>query len=202
VTLAYPARISETSDQISDLMDILQAHRLAENDVNQAAANALREQSSSMAAARDEIEQNIRFLQQDIQRTQEQIDYWRVNSNDLTEQAAQLEALQNQLSSQQQQMEDLRLRRIEISTRVLEQRRQIASAAQQERADLINSENSIREQISFLRQEISRLQNARNQTRMSSNSLNDQIRQAEQETSQQEQKVRALEAGMKNRVIE
>ena len=189
------SKVTQDNEQIQNLLDILQEDRLAENDLNEAAANSLREQNSAAQAARDEVDQNIELQTQEIQRTQDQISALPFTSYIESEDEARLADLQNILAAQQQRLGELRAQRVDISANVMNQTQAVTQTTEQNKAVVVSDEGSIRNQIESLRTEISQLQSSRGQVRSSSYSpIDSQLRQARQAYVNQEMRVRALEA--------
>jgi chromosome segregation ATPase len=190
--LSFPAKISEDTTQIENLTSVLQEDRLAERDVNDAAMKAMNEQSTVERAKRDQLDQNIRYMEQDIQRNQEMINYYGSIPPNMPEQRDDLDNARNQLNAQLQQLADLRLQRLNISAQVLDQSGAINNSADQQKADIVSNEGALQNQIASLRVEITQLQNQRQQVRMSTTSLSQQIRQAEEAYNQELQKAKTM----------
>lgn len=193
-TVNYPAQISATKNQIQELSEILQDYRWIENSINRAAGNALRQQNSEAQIAREQIDQVIRTLEQEIRRNHEILLSWQSVLGLPTEQEAQLNEVRNQMQLQIDQLNVLRANRIALSERIINRSRAVRRQADQEQALLQEDGDILRDQIQTLREEALRLDQARQQIRMSSNSLTEQIRQAEQDLTQQHNRVRALES--------
>ena len=158
------SKISQDSEKVQDLMDILQEDRQAENELNQAAANALRDQNSAAQVARDQVDENIQTQMQEIQRTQDQLYSMQFTGYIESEDETQFGRLQDLLQAQQQQLALLRAQRVAISASVLNQSRAITNSTEQQKAAVVYDEQSIQSQIESLRNEILQIQNQRNQS--------------------------------------
>lgn len=195
--LSYPTRISQDNQRIENMMSLLREHRLAEDDVNKTAQDYLREQSSAAQLAYEQIEQAIRSLEDSRTRTQEQIDYW--NSFPplvQPDQKAEYERLQNLKATLEQELQDLRAQKVQLSMAVLERTRAIHQMARQTKEDLIANENLIQDEIFSARNEITQIQQEQNRIRLNSGSLTEQMRKAQNDYQEQERKVKELEASL------
>jgi hypothetical protein len=158
------SKISQDSEKIQDLMDIIQEDRQTENELNEAAANALRDQNSAAQVARDQIDENIQTQMQEIQRTQDQLYSMQFTGYIESEDETQFGSLQDLLQAQQQELALLRAQRVAISASVLNQSRAITNSTDQQKAAVVSDEESIQSQIESLRNEILQIQNQRGQS--------------------------------------
>jgi hypothetical protein len=194
MTLNSPARISENDQRIRNLLNLLQAHRLSENDVDQAANQALRDQNSQAQADRDQIDVSIQTVTDQIHQIEEQFNYTQIQPPlNAEDQRTTLDNLANQRVALIDQLNSLRLQRAQISANSLNQTRAIQGAAQRDKTDLIANETAIEDEIGTLQDEIQEIQQAREQERMSSQSLSQQIRDAERAYNDQAVKIKNLE---------
>jgi hypothetical protein len=193
-TTVYPTQITSNNLQIENLIDSQRNQRMAESDVNTAAAAALIEQTSQDRLARDQIDQTISDLETAIQQTKNAIGLGVDPTYALTSaEQDRMANLQNQLLQQISQLNLLKDQRLNISAGTLIQTRTISNLSQAQKADLISTQNTLQDQISNLRAENSRLQLEFNQTRMSLMPLSQQIDQAERAYQDQVLKVQNLE---------
>ena len=192
--LTYSQPITDNDNQIQTLTDLLDQHRLAENDVNEAATLRLQEQSSAEKSARDQIDQNIISLEQELRQTQNLIAYWQMQFSELDTKEDQLASLYPVLQNQESQLAQLRQQRVDISTQVLLGTQAISSATEGARAQLAANEKAIQNEITNLKESTARLLRDQDQARASSEYLAQQVRQAEFNYNQQRQKVKKLES--------
>jgi predicted nucleic acid-binding Zn-ribbon protein len=197
--LGYASQVRIRNLEIQNLADDLQTQRLAENDISQATATALRDQSSAAQVAYQQIDQNIQATETAIQQTQEQIHYWQQSLVNITEQQSQLEQLQITLANLRQQLNDLKLQRLNIASQVLARNRSIEAQSQAQKTNLIENESAIQARISDLRNELRQLQDSRDRRQLSSVSLDEQIRQSQSAVDQQMQKIKNLESSLQTR---
>ena len=150
---SYPTQVTTDNNQIQNLIDILNSLRSSENDINQKTAALIREQSSALQLARDQLYPTISTLEQNILQTQEQIYTWTNNIFPLNEQQKLLlQDLLNTLAEQKNQRDILIERRLELSTNALKQIQYINAASQQQKEDLIEYQNEVQSEIYSLRE--------------------------------------------------
>jgi len=195
----YSSQMSSRNDEIQDLAESLQSNRWQENEVNRAADENLRAQDSEASYARDQLDENIRNLELQIQQTKNQIDFWSSNQNDVTEQEDQLNNLNARLAEQQVDLNQLRAHRLDISSAVLARNRNVQNLSEQARSDLQNSQALIREQIRGLRNEIYMLQQEQAASRYYQNSLSREIKKAQADYDTELQQVKTLEESLQNK---
>ena len=135
-----------------------------EAELSRQAAMALRDQDSSSRVALAQLDENIRVQENLIRQTQDNLDYWRLNYNDLAEQRLRLSELEPLLEAQKQQLADMRQQRLDISSNVLLQTRAIQAELAQSLDGLNSDRSSTEDQINSLRAEIQSIQDARNRS--------------------------------------
>lgn len=199
LNISLPSQISSHQIQIRNLADTLQDQRLAEGDLNQAAAQALREHETAAQTAKNQFDSYIASLSESLQQTRQEINYWTNAIYNITpEKETRLQDLQNLLAEQSVQLELLREQRTNIDAEKLTQERTIGSISQQQKMGLIDNQDAIQNEIGTLREEIGKLQTVYSQTRMSLMPLSQQIRQDEKAYVEQLQKMQALETSLEN----
>lgn len=180
--------------QIQNLLEDLQNQRMAQNDVNENAAAALREQNSAAQYSRDQIDLNIQNTEQSIQNARDALT---LSANSLIagtiEEQARVQGLRTDLVNLTEQLRQLKEQRVNISATVYDQIRTINSLSQSQKQSLASSQNEIQNQISSLREENVRLQNQSSQTRMSLMPLSQQISQAEQAYQETQNRIKSVE---------
>lgn len=198
--IAFPAQINANQAQIQNLADSLESQRLAEVDISEASQNAINEQLRAAQLAREGIETNMAIVEETIQQTQQQIAALAATVPfDLTARDTQIAQLRNQLALQTQELDNLRAQRVEVSSSTLNQSRAISSLTETQRAALADNQSALLDQISTLREENVRLQNAQTETRMSTMTLSSQINQAEKVVENQAQEVAEIEQSLRER---
>lgn len=188
------SRLAANNGRIQNLLEFLQSQRLSENDIDRAADNARRDQVLASEASRDQIDESIRALERSLRQTMEQLDFWTRNTYDLTAREIRLTELQEIFTAQQQALDALREQRAGIATDLLQVTRGIAGAADQRKAELLETQASIQEEILNLREENNRIQSEGVQARMSLMSLNQRLTQAQRARDEQLALVNRLES--------
>ena len=157
---SYSSQIETRDLAIQSLVDDLGNYRQAEEDINQSAALALKNQDSQAALARAEVDFRIQNLEQEVRNTENDLNYWQKYpvGQEVLNQAREIERLQNQLDRQKMDLNNLRSQRVGISADVLSGSRSIQSLAEQARAELRSSIGMTQERIYTLRDEMNRLQ--------------------------------------------
>lgn len=195
VGFLYPSQITSYNIQIQNLTDILQNLKNSQTDIDQRTAVILKELAARAQLQRLQIEPGIASLERDILQTQEQMYIWTNTTFTLnSDQRLLLESLQNTLKSQKQQLAILQEQRLNIAAEELRQTSLINSAAQQQKAELAESQEAIQDEIFSIRAEIEGLQSAYAQAKMSYRPLTQQISQAQQGYDEQLKKIKMLEA--------
>lgn len=189
----YNSQIQERSEQISTLSSGLRDYRRAGDELSRRAAAALREQSSALNFARDQLDENIRIQEAQIRQTQEDLDYWTLNFNYLTEQHEHLNELRPLLEAQQQRLQEMRAQRLELSSTALLQTQNTVGQVQQVSGAYSQDQDDISDEIDSLRAEIQKLREDQNTKRMSLMTLSSQISQAQRDLSSQAQQIQALQ---------
>ncbi|MGZ3772000.1 MAG: hypothetical protein ACXVCP_20130, partial [Bdellovibrio sp.] len=189
-------QIQQGSLELQNLAMELRNYDNVEREINRRADELIKDQNSQAQVVRDQLETNIRDVEAQMKQSQEQIDYWNLNRNYLTEELARLAEAQNALELQRQQLENLRQQRLELSTRILESERLIRAQKDQEIADLNQDKVNLQSQILNMNQEISRLQIEEDRQRVSRMSLASQIIRAQKDFDEEQNKIRNLESSL------
>jgi chromosome segregation ATPase len=190
----YRSQMDSRDLAIQNLLDDLDRYHRAEEQINQSAAVALKDQDSQAALARTEVDTNVQALEQEIRNTQNNLTYWKSNpaSQEVQNQPAQVEKLQAQLNEQKARLDELRAQRVSISATALSNSQSIQSLAAQAKAELQTSAADTQDQIYSLRSEIDRLQQsqAAEQTRLQG--VSGQISRVEKAVENQSMEIRRL----------
>lgn len=189
---------------IQRLLDDLVNFRQAENDLNQSATSAMKNQDSQATLAQAEIDANIQLLEQEIFKTQNELHYWRnyPSGAEVLQQPAQIERLQLRLSLQTEQLNSLRAQRVGISATILNNNQVIQSLAEEVRADLRGSVLEMKEEIYSLRSEKDRLGRTQLQSREQLQYLRRQILSRQKEFDDSYQEVLRLQDSIKQKQSE
>ncbi|MBV2169739.1 MAG: hypothetical protein KUL82_13625 [Bdellovibrio sp.] len=202
VATTYSSQIQSVNSQILDFADELHAYDLLETEINQKAADALRNQNSQAQVVRDQIDENIRVQESLMRKTQDEITYWQLNNLYVNEQQARLEGLQNLLEAQRQELDLMRQQRLAISSQVLLNSQSLQMDKDQALSDIAANREDIRSEVLALRDQLEQLQEAQNQVRSSQFSLNTQINQAQKSFEQQQEVIRSLENSLQQKTDE
>ncbi len=194
VSLTYPSKALDNSNQIQQLMSLLQEQQLAKGDISELVQNSFREQGQEAQAARDQIEQEIQTVQNQFSQVLQQIDYQMfLPPPGNPDQIAEYQNLFEQRSQMLQQLAILRQQKAEISINALSRTQAVNQQSQNVKTDLLENQTAIRDQITLLQNENVWLQQARNQIRMSSRSLVDQIGETQSNLNEQQERVQIME---------
>lgn len=195
----YSSQIRSRELVIQDLIAELEEDRQAEENINNSAAVALRDQDSQAQVARDQVETGIQTLEQDIRDTQNELNYWQYYPVGLEalNQKSQIELLQDKLNQQKDQLNALRLQRINISASVLNNSQSVESLAEMAREELRSSAEDVQTRVSTLRSEMDRLQGAQNQVQGDLQKLQFEASKGEKDLEEQAQQVQSLQSLLK-----
>ncbi len=202
VVTTYSSQIQSVNSQILDFADELHGYDLLESEINQKAADALRNQNSQAQVVRDQIEENIRIQESLLRKTQDEITFWQINNLYVNEQQTRLAELQNLLEAQQRELEMMRQQRLAISSQILLNSQALQMDKEQALSDIAANREDIRSEVLLLREQLEQLQEAQNQVRSSQFSLNTQINQAQKSFEKQQEVIRDLESSLNQKTDE
>lgn len=202
VVTTYSSQIQSVNSQILDFADELHGYDLLESEINQKAADALRNQNSQAQVVRDQIEENIRIQESLLRKTQDEITFWQINNLYVNEQQTRLAELQNLLEAQQRELEMMRQQRLAISSQILLNSQALQMDKEQALSDIAVNREDIRSEVLLLRDQLEQLQEAQNQVRSSQFSLNTQINQAQKSFEKQQEVIRDLESSLNQKTDE
>lgn len=191
----YRSEMDSRDIAIQNLLDDLDRYHRAEDEINQSAALALKDQDSQTALARTQVDTNVQALEQDIRNTQNNLNYWKTNpaSQEVQNQPAEVERLQTLLAEQKARLEELRAQRVSVSVTALNNSQSIRSLAEQAKAELRDGAANTQDQIYSLRSEIDRLQQGQAIEQSRLQGVSGQISKAEREVESQSVEVRRLQ---------
>lgn len=145
------AQIQQLNDRINDL-------NAEESSLMATGDSAGIEGTQATMAARDQIDNQIRLLDDAIKETELQIQEWQNNNGYVNEREENLSRLQNQLESQNQEMDDLRNQRGNLFNETLQNTQAGQSAKEQRLSDITNNKQSLYQEIERLRTQVSQRQ--------------------------------------------
>lgn len=195
-SVSYSPQIYSRDLEIENVMDEMAEYRRAEEELNRVAEVTLNNQDNAARLAREQVDTQIQDLEQDIRRNQNELSYWQLNplSDQVLQQPPQVVLLQSRLAEQQQQLQDLRLERLNISATVMGNTENVHNLIEMARNELRMSTAQAQGQIFALRSEMAQMQNTQFRAQSRLRDLRTQISQAEKIFETQNQQVKALEA--------
>ncbi|MGZ3748248.1 MAG: hypothetical protein ACXWRE_12815 [Pseudobdellovibrionaceae bacterium] len=201
---SYTSQINDRDLEIQNLKESLGSYRQAEEDLNQSARRILDYQDNEARYARDQIDKNIQDLEQQIRDTQNELNFWQnyPAGLDFTNQKSEIERLQNQLAQQNNDLNALKVQRVDISAQVLNNSQVVMNQAERAKVELRASAMDIQEQIFSLRGEIESLQRIQNQSQNQVRALDAQLMSAEKEYEEQSRRVHSLEEALQTKKAE
>jgi chromosome segregation ATPase len=196
---SYRSQINSRDLEIQNLIESLGSYRQAEEDLNRSATRALRDQDSGARVARDQLEANIQFLEQEILNTQNELHYWQnyLAGPEMTNQRSEIEKLQNQLTQQKNELNRLRSQQVDISVQVLSNSQAVEILAERAKAELRSSAAETQAQIFSLRSEVDRLQEVQSQRQSQLWTLSSQLTKLEKDYEEQSRKLRFLQEALR-----
>jgi hypothetical protein len=195
----YNSEIDQNRTEISNILNELRGFERMETYINQRAAELLRDQSSSAGVARQELENNIRTQEDLIAQNAQQMSYLEDYRNYIDQREVKIEQLRQTLADQQAQLDAMRQQRLTIASSVLDSDRQVQGEKDQALAQLNNERSDMNEQITSLRSEINRLQEAQANNRMSTISRSAQISRVERNIDDQNKKIQSIESSLREK---
>jgi chromosome segregation ATPase len=191
--ISYRNQVSTANREIQYLADILRSDQFNETDVQREVERIQAEQNSAVRFYQEQMDQNIKDQEILVRRTQEDLQYWSMNLNDLTLRDQNVQILQQQLADQNQQLQDMKVQRLEIAARALENMQAVQAQARQLANDNSQARADIQDEISSLREDIQRLESNYRQTRFTQMSAQSQVQQAERNIQGQQEVIRSIQ---------
>lgn len=168
------APVSENAEEVENVdqdteLDVAQIQQLNDrlNDLNAEESSLMAtgdsvgvEGTQATMAARDQIDNQIRVLDDAIKETELQIQEWQNNNSYINERQENLSRLQSQLDSQNQQLEELRNQRGNLFNETLQNTQAEQLAKEQRLAEIITTKQSLYQEIERLRAQVSQRQSS------------------------------------------
>lgn len=189
----YRNQISTPNREIQFLTDTLRSDQYSETDVQREVERIQAEQNSAVRFYQEQMDQNIKDQEALVRRTQEDLQYWDMNLNNLTLREQNVQVLQQLLAEQTQQLQNMKVQRLEIAARALENTQNVQAQARQLANDNSQARADIQDEISSLREEIQRLESNYRQTRFTQMSAQSQVQQAERNLQGQQEVIRSIQ---------
>lgn len=189
----YRNQISTANREIQFLTDTLRSDQYSETDVQREVERIQAEQNSAVRFYQEQMDQNIKDQEALVRRTQEDLQYWDMNLNNLTLREQNVQVLQQLLAEQTQQLQNMKVQRLEIAARALENTQNVQAQARQLANDNSQARADIQDEISSLREEIQRLESNYRQTRFTQMSAQSQVQQAERNLQGQQEVIRSIQ---------
>ena len=196
---AYGQQMSRNQEQIRDLGEDLRDVRHLETRIEATANQSLRSQESTAQLRLLQMDEDIRVVEAELQSTLGLIATWPNNVRGGVTPQNRLQELQATQAIQQARLVGLRDQRVEAVAAAAQQTQAIQSWSTQSRDQLARGQNEIQAQIVVLREEIQRLQGARDQSQASVLSLSSQVSQVQKNIDAQTQQVQSMRQEMQNR---
>lgn len=133
------------------------------------------EGTQATMVVRDQLDNQIRVLDDAIKETELQIQEWQNNYGYVNEQEENLARLQSQLESQNQEMEDLRTQRGNLFNDALQNTQTEQTLKEQRLSEIMNSKQSLYQEIERLRAQVSQRQSGTYEDRLSQLGQEDEI---------------------------
>lgn len=194
--VVHPFLLNQKAYDIENLQSQVEQTRDNLNILSQTTQENLEIQRQENQMAKDELDDNIQKAAENIQNIQRQLDYYNMAPPELAtgiERQQYLVDLRNALTAQTESLNNLHSQRAILPQTLAAQNRSWQNNVQQSRADLIEQQNTLQQQILNLRQEVYDLQISSQQTNMSLVPLEQQIQNAQKNYEILKNQVSALE---------
>lgn len=145
------AQIQQLNDRLNDLNS-------EESSLMAAGDSVGVEGTQATMAARDQIDNQIRLLDDAIKETELQLQEWQNNNGYVNEKEENLTRLQSQLENQNQEMEELRNQRGNLFNETLQNTQAEQSAKEQRLSEITSSKQSLYQEIERLRSQVGQRQ--------------------------------------------
>lgn len=198
----FTSQVQNTGVQIDNFVVDLQNFDRSEFEINRRAEDLLKLQNSQAQAARLQVEENIRNQESTIRQVEEQLNYWRNVILFSPEREARILDLQSLLNLQQEQLELMRQERLLVSSQVVASNQAILNEKEQRLSEIAQERQDIQETINQLRQNILALEREQTQTRTVRNSILNQINRAQRDFEAANNRVKTIEASIKEKADE
>lgn len=192
----FVTELQDSRAELNQFVSDLNTNARLREEVNRQADQLLREQSSQAQLIRTQIDSRIRAQEELIRQTQNELIFWRENSNDLTRKQSRMAELTEALAAAQDQLDVMRDEKLLLSAQVLEGTRSVQSAKTQALSDLDQDREDLIGDMTLLRSEIRRLQEQVYQTANQNFSIRREIQRQQKSVQEQQEKVRQLESSL------
>lgn len=192
----FVTELQDNRTELSQFVSDLNTNARLRDEVNRQADQLLREQSSQAQLIRAQIDGRIQTQEELVRQTQNELIFWKENSNDLTQQQSRIAELTQALATAQEQLEVLRSEKLLLSAQVLESTRSLQAAKAQALSDLDEDREGLIGDMTLLRSEIRRLQEQVYQTSTQNFSIRREIQRQQKSVQEQQEKVRQLESSL------
>lgn len=199
---ASAADIESRTDELEALTSDLEEMRTSREAIRRQEDDAIRIQENRTELAMSQIDANIKPLEETVAQTRHQLELWNRDHAGINQEGPHNVDLENALNQQQQQLEDLREQRLQLTTGHHAQADSIYNLSQQARDDLRSEEQNVRGQIFSLQSEIRRIQRAQTQERMSRQSQSSRLQQAQRDLQTEAAQVKSIETSLQSKQAE
>ncbi len=193
----YGSQVNDLRGLLGDLTAEMNLYSTLEIGILTQADEILKDQSSQAQVLKDQLDQNIRSLGDQIKTTQENLVFWQFNNSYLPEKMLHLEELEILLKSLQDQIEELKQQRLSISSLVLENSRSIQGDKRNALDNLIQNREEAQAEWLSLNQELSQIQERQRNQNTSQLSLRTELNQVQNQYNQQLDKLKKIEESLK-----
>ncbi|QDK45483.1 hypothetical protein DOM22_10145 [Bdellovibrio sp. ZAP7] len=193
VEVNYRNQISTANQEIQTLSDTLRGDQFNEAEIQREVQRISTETNTAARFYTEQMDKNIKDQEAIIRRTQEDLEYWMGNLNYMTLRDQNVSILQQQLAAQNQQLQDMKVQRLQISAQALEQTQNVQAQARQIASENAAARADVQDQIDSLREQIQRLEYAYRQTRYGQMSAQSQVNQAERNLQGQQEVIRSVQ---------
>jgi predicted RNase H-like nuclease (RuvC/YqgF family) len=177
-----PWWLTQRQQDIENLIDQLADQRETMSQIARSLASAQNDQSLQLKAQQDQLDLAIQQTAEGIQQLQVQMySGLPLGIVTLTEQQDYYARLQNTLTAYNDQLDALRVQRIQLSAAAANQSAGQQASVQQQQQDLLDSQQDLQNQITAARNDVRSIQNSNQELRMSLVPLGQQIEQAEKD---------------------
>jgi hypothetical protein len=183
VEVNYRNQISTANQEIQSLTDTLRGDRFNEAEIQREVQRISTETNAAAKFYTEQMDKNIKDQEAIIRRTQEDLEYWTGNLNYMTLRDQNVRILQQQLAAQNQQLQDMKVQRLQISAQALEQTQSAQAQARQIASENAAARADVQDQIEY----------AYRQTRYGQMSAQSQVNQAERNLQGQQEVIRSVQ---------
>lgn len=187
------SQMHQNQERLATLNARLKEYQSAEKDVGKDENQILKNRNTQLKIAQEDLNAKINTLKKAITLTQKDLNFWRHRNHDIN-QNIKIQELQSTLTNQQQDLTNLESEKINLQAVEQQKNRQIKTQMTQEKEDLKDTEDQIKQQITMVQADLKKDQEQQTKTQLTKTNLQNQLRTTQELYDLQLTKVKNLQS--------